>query len=199
MVPDSIGAGAFDADAVVGGVSLADLVRKLPHVGAAAAGVVEGPAGVAGPVADHEEARSRHSSHDFLLFLTELHERNRDPCGIWSDGEVVYVVDEQDKKLYIYNLPDAIDTRLALVSPGPGGVASKDSRIVPISETRLSVGGDVDVPVPVPTSDGEFVPLLGKAELQLVAGRLRRVRIHWQLFVRSSEIDLEIVNQHQHV
>ena len=43
-------------------------------------------------------------------------ERNRDPRGIWSDGVVVYVVDEQDDKVYTYNIPDAIDARLASLS-----------------------------------------------------------------------------------
>ena len=35
------------------------------------------------------------------------------PRGIWSDGDVVYVVDEQDDKVYTYNIPDSIDARLA--------------------------------------------------------------------------------------
>ena len=38
---------------------------------------------------------------------------NNSPRGIWSDGEVMYVADESDGKVYSYNLPDAIDARLA--------------------------------------------------------------------------------------
>ena len=38
---------------------------------------------------------------------------NNSPRGIWSDGEVVYVADENDDKVYSYNMPDAIDARLA--------------------------------------------------------------------------------------
>ena len=38
---------------------------------------------------------------------------NNSPRGIWSDGEVMYVADESDAKVYSYNLPDAIDARLA--------------------------------------------------------------------------------------
>ena len=38
---------------------------------------------------------------------------NNSPRGIWSDGEVMYVADANDGKVYTYNMPDAIDARLA--------------------------------------------------------------------------------------
>ena len=38
---------------------------------------------------------------------------NNSPRGIWSDGDFMYVVDESDDKVYTYNMPDAIDARLA--------------------------------------------------------------------------------------
>ncbi len=38
---------------------------------------------------------------------------NNSPGGIWSDGEVMYVADESDGKVYTYNMPDTIDARLA--------------------------------------------------------------------------------------
>jgi len=38
---------------------------------------------------------------------------NNSPRGIWSDGAVMYVADENDNKVYSYNMPDAIDARLA--------------------------------------------------------------------------------------
>ena len=38
---------------------------------------------------------------------------NNSPRGIWSDGEVMYVADASDDKVYSYNMPDAIDARLA--------------------------------------------------------------------------------------
>ena len=41
---------------------------------------------------------------------------NNSPRGIWSDGEVIYVADESDDKVYSYNMPDAIDARLASLS-----------------------------------------------------------------------------------
>ncbi|MYD98710.1 MAG: cadherin-like beta sandwich domain-containing protein, partial [Gammaproteobacteria bacterium] len=38
---------------------------------------------------------------------------NNSPRGIWSDGDVMYVADANDDKVYTYNIPDAIDARLA--------------------------------------------------------------------------------------
>ena len=46
--------------------------------------------------------------------FTELSKAsNNSPRGIWSDGDVMYVADESDSRVYTYNMPDAIDTRLA--------------------------------------------------------------------------------------
>ncbi|MDE2695370.1 MAG: cadherin-like beta sandwich domain-containing protein [Chloroflexota bacterium] len=38
---------------------------------------------------------------------------NNSPRGIWSDGGVMYVADASDSRVYSYNMPDAIDARLA--------------------------------------------------------------------------------------
>ncbi len=38
---------------------------------------------------------------------------NSSPRGIWSDGALMYVADANDGKVYTYNIPDAIDARLA--------------------------------------------------------------------------------------
>ena len=38
---------------------------------------------------------------------------NNSPRGIWSDGAVMYVADELDDRIYTYNMPDALDARLA--------------------------------------------------------------------------------------
>ena len=38
---------------------------------------------------------------------------NNSPRGIWSDGDVMYVADASDGKVYTYNMPNAIDARLA--------------------------------------------------------------------------------------
>ena len=37
---------------------------------------------------------------------------NNSPRGLWSDGEVIYVADANDDKVYSYNMPDGIDARL---------------------------------------------------------------------------------------
>ena len=41
------------------------------------------------------------------------HVGNYSPRGIWSDGAVMYVADENDDKVYSYTMPDAIDARVA--------------------------------------------------------------------------------------
>ena len=41
---------------------------------------------------------------------------NNSPRGLWSDGDVMYVADESDARVYTYNMPDAIDARLASLS-----------------------------------------------------------------------------------
>ena len=38
---------------------------------------------------------------------------NNSPRGLWSDGDVMYVADASDGRVYSYNMPDAIDARLA--------------------------------------------------------------------------------------
>ena len=41
---------------------------------------------------------------------------NNSPRDIWSDGDFMYVADESDDRVYTYNMPDAIDARLALLT-----------------------------------------------------------------------------------
>ena len=41
---------------------------------------------------------------------------NNSPRGLWSDGDVMYVADASDGKVYSYNVPDAIDARLSSLS-----------------------------------------------------------------------------------
>ena len=38
---------------------------------------------------------------------------NNSPRGIWANDHVMYVADESDDRVYSYNMPDAIDARLA--------------------------------------------------------------------------------------
>ena len=51
----------------------------------------------------------REASEDFNLGRAS----NNSPRGIWSDGDVMYVADANDDKIYSYNMPDGIDARLA--------------------------------------------------------------------------------------
>ena len=49
--------------------------------------------------------------------FTELSKAsNNSPRGLWSDGDVMYVADASDGKVYSYNMPDAIDARLSSLS-----------------------------------------------------------------------------------
>ena len=45
---------------------------------------------------------------EFKNVEVESGKLNRSPRGIWSDGDIMYVVDDQDDKVYTYNIPDAI-------------------------------------------------------------------------------------------
>ena len=61
------------------------------------------------------EALKRNEDLEFT-FRSLLKAGNGSPRGIWSDGDVMYVVDEQDDKVYTYNIPDAIIAQLASLS-----------------------------------------------------------------------------------
>ena len=53
---------------------------------------------------------------------------NNSPRGIWSDGDVMYVADESDDRVYTYNMPDAIDARLASLSLSGVDIGEFDPR-----------------------------------------------------------------------
>ena len=61
------------------------------------------------------EALSRNEDLEFT-FRSLLKAGNGNPRGIWSDGDIMYVVDEQDHKVYTYNIPDATIAQLASLS-----------------------------------------------------------------------------------
>ena len=48
-----------------------------------------------------------------FTFRSLLKAGNGDPRGIWSNGDIVWVADAQDRKVYSYNLPDAMVTLLS--------------------------------------------------------------------------------------
>ena len=61
------------------------------------------------------DALKRNEDLEFT-FRSLLKAGNGSPRGIWSDGDVMYVVDERDDKVYTYNIPDAIIARLGSLS-----------------------------------------------------------------------------------
>ena len=61
------------------------------------------------------EALRRNEDLEFT-FRSLLKAGNGSPRGIWSDGDIMYVVDEQDDAVYTYNLPDATIAQLASLS-----------------------------------------------------------------------------------
>ena len=82
----------------------------------------------------------RHEAEDFG-FRTLIAAGNSHPRGIWSDGEVMFVADAQDNRVYSYNLPGAIDARLA-------SLALSDIELdeFPAGSLRYEakVGGDIE-------------------------------------------------------
>ena len=59
--------------------------------------------------------------------FTELSKAsNNSPRGIWSDGDVMYVADESDDRVYSYNMPDATDARLASLTLSGVGIGEFD-------------------------------------------------------------------------
>ena len=70
-----------------------------------------------GPAAEDAEPQTLERVRDEEFPNTILSRAsNNSPRGIWSDGEVMYVADESDDKVYSYNMPDAINARLATLT-----------------------------------------------------------------------------------
>ena len=76
-----------------------------------------------------DDTLDRYEDEEFT-FRSLLKAGNGDPRGIWSDGDIMYVVDEQDDKAYTYNIPDATIAQLASLS-------LSDIEIGEFSATRL--------------------------------------------------------------
>ncbi len=52
---------------------------------------------------------------------------NNSPRGLWSVGDVMYVADASDGKVYSYNMPDAVDARLASLTLSGVDIGEFDS------------------------------------------------------------------------
>ncbi|MYD53277.1 MAG: hypothetical protein F4W96_03070 [Chloroflexi bacterium] len=63
-----------------------------------------------------EDGELKRLEEEEFGFRSLLKAGNGDGRGIWSDLSVLWVADAQDAKLYSYNMPDAIDARLASLS-----------------------------------------------------------------------------------
>ena len=59
---------------------------------------------------DEERALERVRDEDFTHLSGAS---NNSPRGMWADGDLMYVADASDGKVYTYNMPDALDARLA--------------------------------------------------------------------------------------
>ena len=98
--------------------------------------------------------------------FTELSKAsNNSPRGIWSDGDVMYVADESDDKVYTYNMPDAIDARLASLTLSGVEIGEFDpgrpdyEAVVAdgVTETTVEAGAmrrRADVAIDPPDADG---------------------------------------------
>ncbi len=62
-----------------------------------------------------DTAMTRNEDLEFT-FRSLLKAGNGDARGLWSDGDIMYVVDEQDDTVYSYNIPDATIAQLASLS-----------------------------------------------------------------------------------
>ena len=91
---------------------------------------------------------------------------NNSPRGIWSDGDVMYVADESDDRVYTYNMPDAIDARLASLTLSGVDIGEFDPRrpdyeaVVADGVTETTVEAEAmqrrtDVAIDPPDADGD--------------------------------------------
>ena len=80
-----------------------------------------------GPAAEDAEPQDLERVRDEEFPNTVLRRAsNNSPRGIWSDGDVMYVADESDDRVYSYNMPDAIDARLASLTLSGVGIGEFD-------------------------------------------------------------------------
>ena len=105
---------------------------------------------------------------------------NNSPRGIWSDGDVMYVADESDDKVYTYNMPDALDARLASLTLSGVDIGEFDPDTTDyegsvadgVTETTVvaeAMQGRTDVAIDPPDADpdtaGHQVALQGVEEI----------------------------------
>ena len=122
---------------------------------------------------------------------------NNSPRGIWASGDLMYIADEHDDRVYTYNMPDAIDARLANLSlsgvgigefePGRGeyeGIIAGGAGETVVTAEALQRVADVaiDPPDADETADGHQVALEGIEAITVTVtspdgSRTRRYRV----------------------
>ena len=121
----------------------------------------EGPAAEDAEPQDLERVRDEEFPNTVLSRAS-----NNSPRGIWSDGDVMYVADESDDRVYSYNMPDAIDTRLASLTLSGVDFGEFDPRrpdyeaVVADGVTETTVEAEAmqrrtDVAIDPPDADGD--------------------------------------------
>ena len=119
-----------------------------------------------GPAAEDAEPQDLERVRDEEFPETVLSRAsNNSPRGLWSDGDVMYVADESDDRVYSYNMPDAIDARLASLTLSGVDIGEFDPRrpdyeaVVADSVTETTVEAEAlqrrtDVAIDPPDADG---------------------------------------------
>ena len=87
-----------------------------------------------------DDARELERVRDEEFDGAEPKASNNSPRGIWSDGDVMYVADESDDRVYSYNMPDAIDARLASLTLGGVDIGEFDPAAIPDYEAVVADG-----------------------------------------------------------
>ena len=105
---------------------------------------------------------------------------NNSPRGIWSDGDFMYVADESDARVYTYNMPNAIDARLATLalsgvdigefSPGTTGYEGAPDESVTVTTVEASAlqrrtSVDIDPPDADEAAEGHQLALKDLTEI----------------------------------
>ncbi len=110
---------------------------------------------------------------------------NNSPRGLWSDGDVMYVADASDDKVYTYNMPDAIDARLASLTLSDIDIADGVTQTT-VEAAAVQSGAAVvsDPPDADADTDGYQIALAGRRAITVTVTsadgsriRVYRVRI----------------------
>ena len=120
-----------------------------------------------GPAAEDAEPQDLEHVRDEEFPDTVLSRAgNNSPRGIWSDGDVMYVADESGDRVFSYNMPDAIDARLASLTLSgidigefsPGRTDYEGSVAEGVTETTVEAEAMLrrtDVAIDPPDADGD--------------------------------------------